>query len=209
MDGNSWSQAPMAQRPKLQPPKLQLLPHPNNSATKRSSNHLDIDETYDRDREENVDIDPDTFNKEIFQHFRNVNNELKQTIISEYQKVLDPRTAGYIDLPPYQPGTRQDVLTNVYQSFSCVKITDPGTKRERFLLPGSDYDMIITPTKCESLFLFFCKEPILNQLVEQQEISYFRRGRNNEVTPKGLMKIYGFKKPIIYLLDRRGPRKSY
>lgn len=201
MDGNSWGQTPLPQRLKLQPSKLQVISHPNNPG-KRSSNHLDVDETYEREREENADIDPDTFNKEIFQHFRKVNNELKQTIITEYQRVLDTRTAGYIDLPPYQPGTRQDVLNNVYQSFACVKITDPGTNRERFLLPGSDYDMIITPTKCESLFLFFCKEPILNQLIEQQEISYFRRSRTGEILPKGLMKIYGFKNPsYTYLID--------
>ena len=123
-------------------------------------------------------FDEALFNTEVFSSFRDVNTQLKREIREQGYKMLDPKLSACVDIPPYQSGSRHETLQNVYQSFALHSIYDYRVGRNRLITPGDAHDLVVQPTASESLFYVFTKyENVLEQLVQQEEIAYYRRGK--------------------------------
>ena len=69
-------------------------------------------------------FDKNTYTDACSREFRNLNQGVIDDYIKEQSKLVDKSHTGYILIPAFQSGSRDEVIQNVYQSFTFAKVHD-------------------------------------------------------------------------------------
>ena len=155
-------------------------------------------------------FDENTYTDACFREFRTLNQSVIDEYLKEQSKLADKKHTGYILIPAFQSGSRDEVIQNVYQSFTFAKVHDNLRNFTRHIRVGSDHDLVIQPTPSESCFLIHLNDPEhLKQLVGNQTIAYFKKDKfsrgENDMKKAGEIRIFAFKKPNFTYIVQNAP----
>ena len=153
-------------------------------------------------------FDENSYTDACFKEFRNLNQGVMDDFINQQGKLVDKSKTGYIMIPHFQSGPRDEVIQNIYQSFTFAKVWDRVRRFDRHIRAGTD--IVIQPTPSESLFLIHLAEPEhLQQLVGSQTVAFFKKDRfakvEHEMKKAGDIRIYAFQKPNFTYIVQNAP----
>ena len=123
-------------------------------------------------------------------------------VIEEWKNKVNPELTCFIKLNRGQRSSENEIMINLIQSLARVTVYDEVLKRHRNLSADiGKQDITIQPTSAETIWIVHAQSSdIINQLVNQGSVAYFKRGSVNKKEKPiqvGLIQIKSFKHAVV------------